>query len=178
MRKALALTGLAAALLLASMASSAAAAPLVDRFHGKFSDTFAGDLCGIQGTYVITGMDNIQVFADGRFKDEFRQNVLFTSASTGKSVLIFAANQFVGRGPIDNGDGTISFLSTYKGLPEKIKLPNGRMLARDVGNVTFVDTFDATTGEFLGETTLERGPHPLLDSGFSLVCATIVPALS
>jgi hypothetical protein len=166
-------------LVLASVASTASGARLIDRFHGTFSETFADNICGIDGTSVVSGMDNIQVFADGTFKDQFRLNQVFTSAATGKSVLLFAANQFVGAGPIDNGDGTITFTSTYKGLPEMIKLPNGRVLSRDAGFVTFNDTFDATTGEFLGETiSPENGPHPDLDSGFALFCDVIVPALS
>jgi hypothetical protein len=179
MRRLAALTALVGALTLASLASTAGGAPLVDRFHGTFSDTFADNICGIDGTSVFNGMDNIQVFADGTFMDQFRLIQVFTSAATGKSVLLFAANQFVGAGPIDNGDGTITFTSTFKGLPEKIKLPNGRSLSRDAGFVTFNDTFDATTGEFLGTTiSPENGPHPDLDSGFALFCDVIVPALS
>jgi hypothetical protein len=174
-----ALSALVGTLLLALMASTAGAAPLVNRFHGTFSETFPDNICGIDGTTVVSGMDNIQEFADGTFKDEFRQNYVFTSAATGKSVLLFVAQQFTGTGPIDNGDGTITFVSTFKGLPEKIKLPNGRVLSRDAGFVSFNDTFDATTGEFLGETiSPENGPHPDLDSGFTLFCDVIVPALS
>jgi hypothetical protein len=174
-----ALSALVGTLLLALMASTAGAAPLVNRFHGTFSETFPDNICGIDGTTVVSGMDNIQEFADGTFKDEFRQNYVFTSAATGKSVLLFVAQQFTGTGPIDNGDGTITFVSTFKGLPEKIKLPNGRVLSRDAGFVSFNDTFDATTGEFLGETiSPENGPHPDLDSGFALFCDVIVPALS
>jgi hypothetical protein len=179
MRRLSALTALVGVLVLASVASTASGARLIDRFHGTFSETFVDNICGIDGTSVVSGMDNIQVFADGTFKDQFRLNQVFTSAATGKSVLLFAANQFVGAGPIDNGDGTITFTSTYKGLPEMIKLPNGRVLSRDAGFVTFNDTFDATTGEFLGETiSPENGPHPDLDSGFALFCDVIVPALS
>jgi hypothetical protein len=45
--------------------------------------------------------------------------------------------------------------------------------------VTFNHTFDATTGEFLGQTiSPENGPHPDLDSGFTLFCDVIVPALT
>src|SRR6266511_1500965 len=99
MRRLFALSGLVATVLLAFMASSTGAAPLVNRFHGTFSDTFPDNICGIDGT----------------IKDEFRQNYVFTSAATGKSVLLFAANQFVGTGPIDNGDGTVTFVSTFKG---------------------------------------------------------------
>ena len=179
MRRLFVVGALVASVSLALMASSAASAPLVDRFHGTFSETFPDNQCGIDGTSVVSGMDNIQVFADGTFKDQFRLNQTFTSAATGKSVLLFAANQFVGTGPIDNGDGTITFVSTFKGLPEKIKLPNGRVLSRDAGFVSFNDTFDATTGEFLGTTiSPENGPHPDLDSGFALFCDVIVPALT
>jgi hypothetical protein len=179
MRRLFALTGLAATLLLALMASTTGAAPIVSHFHGTFSDTFPDNICGIDGTTVVSGMDNIQEFADGTFKDQFRQNAVFTSAATGKSVEIFVAQQFTGVGPIDNGDGTITFVSTFKGLPEMLKLPNGPILSRDAGFVSFNDTFDATTGEFLGETiSPENGPHPDLDSGFALFCDVIVPALT
>jgi len=179
MRRLSVLGALFAVVSLAVMASSASSAPIVEQFHGTFSDTFQDNVCGIDGTTVVSGMDNIQVFADGTFKDEFRQNYVFTSAATGKSVLLFVAQQFIGTGPIDNGDGTVTFTSTFKGLPEKVKLPNGRVLLRDAGFVTFNDTFDATTGDFLGTTiSPENGPHPDLDSGFTLFCDVIVPALS
>jgi hypothetical protein len=179
MRRLFALTGLAAALLMALMASNAAAAPIVEQFHGTFSDTFADNICGIDGTTVVNGMDNIQIFADGTFKDQFRQNYVFTSAATGKSVLLFVAQQFTGVGPIDNGDGTVTFVATFKGLPEKLKIPNGPILSRDAGYVSFNDTFDATTGDFLGEViSPENGPHPDLDSGFAIFCDVIVPALT
>jgi hypothetical protein len=179
MRRLFVVGALVASVSLALMASSAASAPLVDRFHGTFSDTFPDNICGIDGTSVVNGMDNIQVFADGTFKDQFRINQVFTSTATGKSVLLFAADQNVFVGPIDNGDGTVTFSSIFKGLPEMIKLPNGRVLSRDAGFVSFNDTFDATTGQFLGETiSPENGPHPDLDSGFTLFCDVIVPALS
>jgi hypothetical protein len=80
------------------MTSSAAAAPVVEQFHGTFSDTFADNICGIDGASVVNGMDNIQGFANSTFKDQFRQNVVFTSAATGKSALLFVAQQFTGVG--------------------------------------------------------------------------------
>jgi hypothetical protein len=179
MRKLFVTGALVASVSLALMASTASAAPLTDHFRVTFSDTFPDTQCGIDGTSVSNGMDNIQVFADGTFKAEARVNQVFTSAATGKSVLLFFAFQFVAAGPIDNGDGTVTFTDTSKGLQEKLKLPNGTILSRDAGFVTFNDTFDATTGDFLGETiSPENGPHPDLDSGFALFCDVIVPALS
>jgi len=179
MRRFFALSGLVATVLLASMASSAGAAPLVDRFHDSFSDTFQDNVCGIDGTSALTVVANVQVFADGTFKLQLNQKDVFTSAATGKSVLLFFAAQQVNAGPIDNGDGTVTFVTTFKGLPEMIKLPNGGVLSRDAGFIGFNDTFDATTGQFLGQTVSpQNGPHPDADSGFTLFCDVIVPALS
>ena len=174
-----ALSALVGTLVLALMASTAGAAPLVDRFHDSFSDTFPDNVCGIDGTSAINVVANVQEFADGTFKLELNQKQVFTSAATSKSVLIAFAAQQVNTGPIDNGDGTVTFVTTFKGLPERIKLPNGRVLTRDAGIIGFNDTFDATTGEFLGETVSPvKGPHPDADSGFTLFCDVIVPALS
>jgi hypothetical protein len=162
------------------MASTARAAPLADHFRVTVSDTFPDTLCGIDGTSVFNAADNIQILADGTSKAEARVNQVFTSAATGQSVLLFYSFQFLATGPpIDNGDGTITFTETITGLMEKLKLPNGTVLSHDAGVVTFNDTFDATTSDFLGQTiSPENGPHPDLDSGGTLFCDVIVPALS
>jgi hypothetical protein len=160
------------------VASSAGAAPLVDRFHGTFSDTNPDDsLCGISGASVTSGMDNIQVFADGTFKDQFQLTYVFT-ADNGKSVELFVANQITATGPTDNGDGTVTFTNTFKGIPERWKIPNGPILIIDVGFVTFTDVVNLATGEVT--TTLDpvNGPHPELDSDFTLLCSVLTPALT
>jgi hypothetical protein len=160
------------------VASSAGAAPLLDRFHGTFSETNPDDrLCGISGSSVTSGMDNIQVFADGTFQDEFRLNYVFT-AENGKSVELFVANQLTFTGPTDNGDGTVTFTSTFKGIPEKWKITNGPTLIIDVGFVTFTDVVNLTTGEVTTTIDPENGPHPELDSDFTLLCSVLVPALT
>ena len=180
MRRLCAISALVGALLVASAASTAGAAPLIDRFHDSFSDMFPDNICGIDGTSVFNAVDNVQVFSDETFTSELRESTLFTSAATGKSVLIVSAAKFTAPGlPIDNGDGTITFPETRNGLIENLKLPNGTVLSRDAGLVTLNDTFNATTGELLGQTiSPENGPHPDLDSGDALFCDVIVPALS
>ena len=55
---------------------------------------------------------------------------------------------------------------------------NGRVLLRDAGVITFRDTFDLETGEFLGTEVTVSGPHPEADSDFTLFCETIVAALT
>lgn len=174
------LTVFAAAMLMALTASSAGAAPIVEHGHSSGTDTSADTLCGIEGTTVTRFVDDFQVFADNTFKDQFSGKAVFTSDATGKSVSIFAAQQVSGPiDPIDNGDGTITFVATFKGIPELLKLPNGPVLSRDAGSVTLFQTFDATTDEFISTTfSGDKGPHPDLESGFELFCDVIVPALT
>jgi hypothetical protein len=184
MRKLLALAGLVGALLIALvLPASGGAARIVSHFHGTFSDAFPDNLCGIDGTSVLNGMDDIQVFADNTMKDEFLFKQVFTAAASGKSVRIFAATQISNLvNPIDNGDGTITFITTFKGLPEKLVIPNGPVLSRDAGVVTFATTFFVNPDgslTFVSQTfSGEKGPHPDLDSGFALFCDVIVPALT
>ena len=122
---------------------------------------------------MTSGMDNIQVFADGTFQDEFRLTYVFT-AENGKSVELFVANQFTGTGPTDNGDGTVTFTSTYKGIPEKWKVANGPTLIIDVGFVTFTDVVNLTTGEVTTRSIprTDRIPSLTAVSRFSAACSS------
>jgi hypothetical protein len=161
------------------LASGAGAARIVQQFHGTFSDVNPVDnQCGIAGSSYDSGMDNIQVFADGTFKDQFTLKYVFTSDATGKSFEIHVAQQQTSTLETVNPDGSMTFVDTFIGLPEQIKIPHGPVLSRDAGNVTFLDTFDAD-GNFLSRTVVdEKGPHPDLDSDFTLFCDVIVPAIS
>jgi hypothetical protein len=116
-------------------------------------------------------------FADGTFKDQFRLTYVFT-AENGKSVELFVADQQTFTGPTDNGDGTVTFTSTFKGIPEMWRIPNGPILIIDVGFVTFTDVVNLATDEVTTTIDPENGPHPELDSGFTLLCSVLVPALT
>jgi hypothetical protein len=66
-------------------------------------------------------------------------------------------------------------------LEQQLKLPNGRVLVRDVGPITFTVVLDATTGDFISFSAFEKQPHPLFDTGGAdgaAYCAAIVPPLS
>jgi hypothetical protein len=85
---------------------------------------------------------------------------------------------------IDESAGTITFVDTFVGLPEKISVTGGPTLSRDAGTVTFTTTFalDPETGEPIGdplseEVTFLHGPHPELESDFNLFCEEVVPYL-
>jgi hypothetical protein len=151
--------------------------------HENFTDSFPDSICGIDGTSVVKGVDNFTVFANPPYDldvDNFELNQTFTSAATGKSIVIHVAQHFTSNDqPIDNGDGTVTFVQSFTGLPEQVRVLNGPVLFHDVGTVVFTRTFDATTGDFISQTVSgERGPHPDLDSGFTLFCDLVVPALS
>ena len=157
----------------------AAARPVIHE-HENFNDTFADSICDIPGTSVVRGVDNFTLYPDNRFKDEFELHQTFTATASGKSLVFHVAQNQTGNDePIDNGDGTITFVSTFKGLPEKIKLPNGRVLTRDAGNVTITTVLDAQTFELVSSSVSgEKGPHPDLDSDFELFCNIVEPALT
>jgi hypothetical protein len=182
MRKfALVLAG-ALALTLVVSGGAFAAAPLVNE-HNRFTDTFSDELCGILGTSTFSGVDNFKLYADGTFRDTSRVRQVFTADESGKSVIVFSAGQSTGVDePIQNPDGTITFIDTFKGLPEKLSIAGGPTLLRDAGVVTVTttlrplgdDEFEIVSQTFSGE----HGPHPDLESDFELFCEVLVPALT
>jgi hypothetical protein len=54
----------------------------------------------------------------------------------------FGAGQVTGPAePIQKADGTITFMNTFKGLPEKVSIAGGPTLSRDAGVATLGTTF-------------------------------------
>ncbi|MEP6651372.1 MAG: hypothetical protein ABJA74_15895 [Lapillicoccus sp.] len=156
----------------------ALAAKPVAAFHDHFTDSFAGDVCGIPVDIKLVVTDNFSFFADGSFKDTSSVRQTFTNPANGKSVVVSSAGMVTGTAVIDEQAGTISFSTTYKGLPEKIQTSRGAVLTRDAGVITFTDTFDLATGDFLGSEVIINGPHPEADSDFVLFCQVITAALT
>jgi hypothetical protein len=174
---------LAAALALTVGASGgASAAAPIENEHTHSTDTFPDQVCDIPGTSTINVVDNFKLYADGTFRDTSRFRQVFT-AENGKSVVIFSAGQVTGlNDPIQNADGTVTFINTFKGLPEKLSILHGPTLSRDAGVVTIAttfrplgdDEFDFVSQTFSGE----HGPHPDLESGFEVFCDVLIPALT
>jgi hypothetical protein len=174
---------LAGALALTIGASGAASATApIENQHTRSTDTFPDRVCGIRGTFVINFVDNFKLYADGTFRDTSRFRQVFT-ARNGKSVVIFSAGQVTGlNDPIQNADGTVTFIATFKGLPEKLSIAGGPTLSRDAGVVTIATTFRPLPNgdlRFVSQTVSgEHGPHPELDSGFEVFCNVLIPALT
>jgi hypothetical protein len=163
---------------LVALPAAALAAQPVERFHDNFTDTFSTDLCGIPVDAVATGVDNFFVYADDSFKDTASVRVTFTNPANGKAVIASNKGQVSGTALVDEAAGTITFVTTFKGLPEQIKTPHGSVLLRDAGIAVFTDVFDLDTGEPISSDFSIKGPHPDLESDFALFCEVIVPALS
>jgi hypothetical protein len=131
-----------AALALAAPASAATIG------HDRFtSDPYPDEWCGLAGTSVDRVVANFTAGSDARASI----NVLTTfTAVNGKQLEIRSTGVRTESAPVDNGDGTYSLVHTDAGLSPMFKAPNGPVIGNDVGLVTFVLTFDSSTGAFVG----------------------------
>jgi len=161
-----------------ALPGAALAAKPIAAFHDHFTDSFSGDICGIPVDIKVVVTDNFSLFADDSFKDTSSVKQTFTNPDNGKSVVLLSAGNVQGTALIDEQAGTVTFVTTYRGLPEKIQTAGGAVLVRDAGVISFADTFDLETGEFLGSEVTVNGPHPEADSGFVLFCEVITNALT
>ena len=169
----------AASLFVLAVPGNATAAPPIEHSHVRISDTFPNSYCGIDGTSVVKGVNTVIRFPGTfpTFIDNLELTETFTATDSQKSIVLHFANQCTRRTqPIDNGDGTLTFIVSFKGLAEQIRIANGPVLSFDAGTITFANTFQAN-GPFLSSTLVEmHGPHP--DADGSIFCDVVVPALT
>lgn len=156
---------------------SALAAKPVERFHDNFRDTFTDVVCGIPVNGVAVGVDTFVLYDDDSFKDTASVRVTLTNPANGKSVQISNAGQVTGTAIVDEEAGTVTFVDTFKGLPEQIKTPQGRVLLRDAGIAVFTEVFDLETGDLISSDVSFKGPHPDAESDFELFCEVITGAI-
>jgi hypothetical protein len=158
----------------------ALAAQPIEQFHEHFTESFSDEVCGIAVDVEIVVTNNFFLYADGTFKATGSFQATFTNPETGESVVVSSAGQVTGPPPVvDEEAGTITFMTSFIGLPEKIQTAQGAVLLRDAGVITFADTFDLETGEFISsEIIVNRGPHPEAESDFTLFCEVISGALA
>jgi hypothetical protein len=144
-------------------------------FHDKFDFTIEDiDFCGVVGNLHVVG-NQVITLGDTTFKAAGQVTQTFTT-SDGRTAVVQTAGTFTDTFT-DNGDGTITFVSTYKGLPEKISSHGqGGTALRDAGIISFITTIDLNTGEVTTE-VVQHGPHPEADSDFTLFCTAFLEAL-
>jgi hypothetical protein len=154
-----------------------------ERFHERVIEFLeAEDVCGLTVDVTVSGVFTDLVFFDKegnftRFMSLSSFRVTFTEAD-GDSVIVQNANLFQQTEVVDEEAGTITFIATFKGLPEKIQTAKGPLLLRDAGIATFVETFDLETGELVSSDVIVKGPHPELESDFELFCEVVTDALA
>lgn len=167
-----------ALLVVLALPGAALAARPMERFHAHYTDSFSEVLCGITVETQMIVTENVFLYANDGFKTTSSYRLTFTNPENGKSVLLSSAGTIQGTALIDEQAGTITFVNSFKGLPEKFQADHGRVLTRDAGIITFTDTFDLATGDFLGSDFTMNGPHPEADSDFLLFCEVITEALT
>ena len=161
-----------------ALPGAALAAKPVAAFHDHFTDAFSGEICGIPVEIKVVVSDNFFLYADGSFKDTSSAMQTFTNPDNGNAVVLSSAGSVTGTAVIDEQANTITFVTSFKGLPEKIQSAHGPILLRDAGVITFADTFDLATGDFIGSGVTMSGPHPEADSDFVLFCEVVTAALT
>src|SRR3954449_7607658 len=110
----------------AVLPGTASAAKPIEQFHDHFTDSFSDQVCGIAVDVDVVGTDNFFLYADDSFKDTSSFRTTFTNPENGSSVIVSAAEQNSGSSPIiDEQAGVIAFLTSFKGLPEKIQPARG-----------------------------------------------------
>ncbi|MEO6579126.1 MAG: hypothetical protein ABIO99_09560, partial [Candidatus Limnocylindria bacterium] len=107
--------------------ATALGAKPIEQFHDHFTESFSGEICGIPVDVKVVVTDNFFLYADETFKDTGSVKQTFTNPVNGKSVRLSSAGTVSGPPPIvDEEAGTITFLVSFKGLPEKIQSADGR----------------------------------------------------
>jgi hypothetical protein len=80
---------------------------------------------------------------------------------------------------VEEAAGTVTTFFTLKGLATKLHTANGPVLLRDVGLATASATLDLDTDELISfEVFVVKGPHPDVESGFTLFCEVVTEALA
>jgi hypothetical protein len=154
---------------------------------GRNGDTFTEedvDLCGVTVDVAAEGVFTIRNFFDDegnftRFLLTHSEKFTYTAAN-GKSVILQGAGQDIALPVVvDEAAGTVTTFFTFKGLTTKLQTANGLVLLRDVGLVTASATLDLETDELISFKVLAvKGPHPDLESDFTLFCEVVTEALA
>jgi hypothetical protein len=160
-----------------------AAASAAKPFHVNFDDTFTDNVCGLDVAGEAIGVDNFSPVFDSAgnliaFTDTSQVKVTYTR--NGKSLVDASAGRHTGTA-VGDFSGVVTFTDTFKGLPERIFVPNGPLITRDAGIITFQAVVDFSTnpdGDLISSAVLvNKGPHPEADADFALFCQVFTAAL-
>jgi hypothetical protein len=147
-----------------------------DRARGYHSEAFTvPNFCGtgvaVEGFFesIFTASER-----DGVVKVEHQGSVTFSYDDA--SVIESFAGQFTHTLVSTGEDGTETRQLISKGIPVKIQLANGQVLARDAGMIVQLVIIQ-NGNEIDVQTVSTSGPHPIDASGGSLFCTVVPQAL-
>lgn len=178
--------------LLAQVQGAALATTLTrEHFHTRVRDTFTdGHFCGsLSVRYHATGVDNFTIYtrANGlpaRILDSYQIKQTITNTVTHKTIYGHVAGHTSSLGH-ENPNGTTTFIDSINGVPEWWRSASGQTLTKDRGRIVFRTVFDFNDPAnedddvFISQNVLSvSGPHPEAESGFTLFCKAVVPALT
>jgi hypothetical protein len=174
-----------------SLGAPVAAAQPVQRSHDRGTFTVDPDIvCGIT---VITTVRSVDNFIERLGRNGFplfqltgRITITFTNPATGLSVVAKGTGGTKDLSVTDNGDGTITVRTAVTGIAGQVILGDGTVAYKDVGRVVFATVLDynrtpANTNDdvFISQSIESvSGPHPQLDSGFTLFCPAVIDGLT
>ena len=175
--------------LLLAMIQPAAAQP-IERSHEHIVETFSDVVCDIPVTITVDIIENIHVRLAKSgfplFQSTGPGTTTITNPETGKSVTVRFTGAVKDLTVVDNGDGTITVRTAVTGVPSEVRLSDGTVAFKDVGRVVFASVIDyngtptdVEDDVFISQTIESvSGPHPELESGFTLFCEVVAPALT
>jgi hypothetical protein len=179
----------AAACLVGLTATPAAAAKPFENVTERVTDTFEEEICGIDVDTTISFVDHYLARTGPNgfplFQSSGHGTTTWYNPETGLSVTVNNSGGFKDLSVTDNGDGTITVITQTVGVPEEITLDDGTVALKDVGRVVFSTVLDyngtpeADDDIFISQEVLSiSGPHPELESDFTLFCETVVEGLT
>jgi hypothetical protein len=160
-------------------AGALAANPTVNHFSdsGTFTDPdFCGTGATVNGSFAVKGTEWLTP-NQADYRNNAQGTTTFTNPANGNTVVVHFAGPFSATIVSTSPNGDTTELDTFKGLPEQIKTPDGGVLSRDVGYITFLRTFDSDGNLLSSQTILAHGPHPDADSDFAVFCDVTTSAL-
>jgi hypothetical protein len=146
----------------------------------------AGDFCGVPGTFVDTVSSEFSREAGGKLIEHSSVRSVFTAEGTLKQIVTSESSTTVSEGPIDNGNGTFSFITRSTGLVLKFQILNGPVLKaasgeaiRSAGILVIEDVFSSPVPSeetFITTNVSFHGPH-LLRQGVD-ICGPAIDYLT
>ena len=173
------LRALSTAVVIAAIAPGSAFGTQPAHVQDRIMDSFAADVCGISVEVDINARVNVLVYADGAIKDLTTIHITYINPANSQSIIYSAFGPVDAPAPIiDEQARTLTIMPLYRGLSQQIREAHGPLLLRDAGilqqtTVLDLDTFQAISSEI----SILRGPHPDVESGFTLFCDVLSAAL-